>query len=68
MYVHPISPKTTASQYQPIDREKRKGKIVEDFSRERAAQANKEALALLLKSGSPTPSITGLARSFQREH
>ena len=31
--VHPISPKTPAPQYQPIDRKKRKGKRVEDFSR-----------------------------------
>ena len=31
-YIHPISPKTTAPQYQLIDRKKRKGKIVEDFS------------------------------------
>ena len=35
--VHPISPKTPAPQYQPIDRKKRKGKIVEDYSRDRAA-------------------------------
>ena len=35
--VHPISPKTPAVQYQPIDRKKRKGKIVEDYSRVRAA-------------------------------
>ena len=26
--IHPISPKTPAPQYQPIDRKKRKGKIV----------------------------------------
>ena len=35
--VHPISPKTPAPQYQPIDRNKRKGKRVEDYSRDRAA-------------------------------
>ena len=35
--IHPISPKTPAQQYQPIDRQKRKGKIVEDYSRDRAA-------------------------------
>ena len=29
--------KTPASQYQPIDRQKRKGKIVEDYGRDRAA-------------------------------
>ena len=34
--VHPISPKTPATQYQPIDRKKRKGKRVEDYSRDRA--------------------------------
>ena len=35
--VHPISPKTPAPQYQPIDRKKRKRKRVEDYSRDRAA-------------------------------
>ena len=35
--IHPISPKTPAPQYQPIDRNKRKGKKVEDYSRDRAA-------------------------------
>ena len=35
--VHPISPKTPAPRYQPIDRKKRKGKRVEDYSRGRAA-------------------------------
>ena len=33
----PISPKTPAPQYQPIDRKKRNGKRVEDYSRDRAA-------------------------------
>ena len=28
--IHPISPKTPAPQYQPIDRKNRKGKRVED--------------------------------------
>ena len=65
--VHPISPKTPAPQYQPIDRKKRKGKRVEDYSRDRAAYDNKEALALLLKPARSTPSKTGLARSFQRD-
>ena len=32
-----ISPKTPAPQYQPIDRKKRKGKRVEDYSGDRAA-------------------------------
>ena len=35
--VHPISPKTPAPHYQPIDRKKRKGKRVEDYSRDKAA-------------------------------
>ena len=35
--IHPISPKTPAQQYQPIDRKKRKGQRVEDYSRDRAA-------------------------------
>ena len=35
--IHPISPKTPATQYQPIDGKKRKGKRVEDYSRDRAA-------------------------------
>ena len=34
--IHPISPKTAAPQYQPVDRKKRKGKIVDDYSRDRA--------------------------------
>ena len=50
-----------------MDRKKRKGKIVEDYSRDTAAYANKKALALLLKPSSPTPSNTGSARSFQRD-
>ena len=35
--VHPISQKTPAPQYQPLDRKKIKGKRVEDYSRDRAA-------------------------------
>ena len=35
--VHPISPKTPAPQYQPVDRKKRQGKRVEDYSKDRAA-------------------------------
>ena len=35
--IHPISPKTPAPQYQPIDRKKRNGKRVEDYSRDSAA-------------------------------
>ena len=35
--IHPISPKTAAPQYQPIDRKKRKGKRVQNYSRDRAA-------------------------------
>ena len=52
-------PKTPAPQYQPIDRKKRKGKRVEDHSRDKAAQANKNALALLLKSPVPHHRIRG---------
>ena len=65
--MHPISPKTPSPQYQPIDRKKRKVKIVEDYSRGREVYANKKALALLLKPANPTPSNTGSARSFQRD-
>ena len=65
--IHPIGSKTKAIQYQPIDRKKRKGKIVEDCSRDRAAYANKKALVLLLRLASPTTSNTGSARSFQRD-
>ena len=36
--MHPISPKTQAPQYQPLDRKKRKGNILEDYSRDRAAE------------------------------
>ena len=57
-----------APQYHPIDRKKRKGKIVEDYSRDRAGWANKKALALLLKPASPTSSNIGLTRSFQRDN
>ena len=35
--IRPISPKTPSPQYQPIDMKKRKGKRVEDYSRDRAA-------------------------------
>ena len=35
--IHPISPKTSTPQHQPVDRKKRKGKIVEDYNRDRAA-------------------------------
>ena len=35
--VRPISPKTPAPQYQPIDRKERNGKTLEDYSRDRAA-------------------------------
>ena len=55
--LHPISLTTPAPQYRPTDRKKRKGKIVED-KRDRAAQANKKALTLLMKPARPTPSNT----------
>ena len=64
--VHPVSPKSPTPQYQPIEGKKRKGKRVEDYSRDRAAYANKEALTLPLKPASTTTSNMGLARSFQR--
>ena len=32
--IHPLSQKTPAPQYQPIDKEKRNGKIIEDCSRD----------------------------------
>ena len=35
--IHPISPNTPALQYQPRDRKKRKGKIVEDYRMDQAA-------------------------------
>ena len=35
--IHPNSPKTPAPQHQPIDRKKRKGKIVQDYCRDTAA-------------------------------
>ena len=35
--IHPISPKTPAQQYQPIDRKNKTGKRVEDYSKDRAA-------------------------------
>ena len=35
--IYHISQKTPAPQYQPIDRKKRKGKRVEDYSMDRAA-------------------------------
>ena len=65
--IHPISSKTPAPQYQPIERKKRKGKIVEDYSRDRAAHASKITFSLLLKPASPTPPNTGSGRSFQRD-
>ena len=35
--IHPISLKTPAPQYQPIDRKKSKGNRIEVYSRDRAA-------------------------------
>ena len=34
--IHPNSPKNPAPQYQPMERKKRKGKRVEDYSKDRA--------------------------------
>ena len=58
--IHPISPKTPAPQYQPIDRKKRKGKRVEDYIVGiEQRRPIKKALALLLKPASPTHQIRG---------
>ena len=51
--IHPITPKTPAPHNQSIYRNKTKGKIVEDYSRDRTALANKTALALFLKQHWP---------------
>ena len=48
--IHPISPKTAAPQYQPIDRKKRKEKIVENYTRDRAAEANKKSIGPALET------------------
>ena len=61
-YIHTISPKTPAPQYQPMDRNKRKGKMVVDYRRDRATEANKKVLSMLLKPTCPTPPNTGSAR------
>ena len=66
--VNPISPKTPAPQYKPIDRKKRKGKRVEDYSRDRAAYANKEALALPLKPASPNTIEYGVSKIVPEGH
>ena len=47
--IHPISSNTPAPQYQPIDRKKRKGKIVENYSRDRAAYTNKKSIGPALE-------------------
>ena len=67
--IHPISPKTPATQYQPTDRKERKVKIVEDYSRsiKQLIRPIKKTLALLLIPASPTTSNTGLARSLKRD-
>ena len=65
--IHLISPKTPAPQYQPIDRKRRKGKIVETNSRDRAALANKKSIGPALETRWSTPSNTGSAKSFQRD-
>ena len=57
--IHHISPKTPAPQYQPIDRKKRTGKIVDYNIDIEQLRPIKKALALLLKPASPTPSNTG---------
>ena len=44
-----------------------KRKRIDDYRRDRVSKGNKKALALLLQPASPTPSNTGLARSFHRD-
>ena len=66
-HLHPINRKTPAPQYQPIDRKKRMGNIVEDYSGDRADKADKKALALLLKPACPTPLNIGSVRVFHRD-
>ena len=51
--IHPISQKTPAPQYQLIDRKKRKGKIGEDYSRDRVASANKKSIGPALETRQP---------------
>ena len=63
---HPISPKTPAPHYQPIE-EKRKQRENSLRQKRREQQANKKALDLLLKPANPTPSNTGSTGSFQRD-
>ena len=51
IYTLAISPKTPAQQYQPIDRKKRKRKIVYvDYNRDRAAKANKKSIGTALET------------------
>ena len=45
--MYTLSAEDPSPQYQPIDRKKRKGKRVEDYSRDRAAGANKEFTELI---------------------
>ena len=59
--IHPMSLKTPTPQYQPFDRKKRTGKIVEGYGRDRAAQANKKTWAMILKPDSET----SLGESYQ---
>ena len=61
--LHLVSPKTPAPKYQPKYRKKRKGRTLEDYSKDRA-EANKKILTLLLKPASKTPPNTGSAKSF----
>ena len=48
--IHPISPKTPSPQYQPTDRKKRKGILVEDHSRDRGAYATKKSIGPALET------------------
>ena len=69
--LHPISPKTPAPQYQPIDRKKRKGKRAEDYSSLvgiEQLRPIKKTFALLLKPASPTPSNIGVSKIVPEGH
>ena len=68
-HIYTLCLKSPAPQYPPIERKKRKGKLVEDYMYKRIEQLRpirKHWLALLLKPASNTPSNAVLAISFQR--
>ena len=65
-YLHPISPKTPVPQHQPVERNKKRGKTVEE-RRDWAAYRPKNMHDSALEPASPTPSNTWPARSFHRD-